>query len=893
MGIIAVTALLLALWFAVLGVSMAAAAPAWNYGSEEPPDGAVVATTTVMMQATVSDTVPIDIARTLMTVNGASVTPLTEPAGDGVTWIVSYRASGLQPGPNIVEMVSWNTMGEASGVYAFTIYVDLPPVITTFTPADGSYLTNSLTQTVRVTLTDLDVYGAPVLFASLAVPTLQVNGGFPTAMTRDSVGQTFFRTRLFSSSDVPVPLIVTAYNQSPSPGSTTATHYVVITSQADATPPVIDLASLTPAPGTTVAPPPKLQVWATDNRPGTLTVGFIVDGVAKPTQTAAQGTVAWTPSPDLADGSHDVTVTAVDAAGNAAIPRTWSFTVASGTTASHETTTDFATCSRCHSPVLTTEHDNHGFDCVACHGSSSSQKVRDAIRDNDTACDACHDLTVAGGHTALHEGGLPSGGGCNECHKSNITAEHEDECAVCHSRTDARVIAAISAGNAKCASCHTPGFHAAGFFSNKTDYYAWTTTPGPRESGAALGEIGSNPANPGAHANYLATTAKCGMCHSVHRAAGNGAKLLPTAEATCAGCHTGGTAITAKIVTVAAVNRDFVADGSTGPAGGGGGPHNDCAQDLIDDGKWDGVGVAPAPGFEPVDNRYGCFTRRCHATNPHGANSSKYTLFASKLLFNNSPAQDDAEAGVAVGTGTYGGLDAAYDNLGATDAAVQRFADANPGIITLSSSKILVNGVEVTSGPNARALVSGMTCGRPSNVPSGEDECHAEAAYAIVDKGIVEDRNKATGLTKAPFGSPLRDGGYTTDNTGAEYVGFGGNDSRAPKTGHVAGSFAAIPDNGSYAPIAGCTSCHDQTDSANTVAGNFTFPHGQTPLGISNLTTDGLTSATGVRSRIWAGISGSVGATMMVTPGTPEKAYDGQCLKCHRDLAGNGIGLTK
>ena len=127
-------------------------------------------------------------------------------------------------------------------------------------------------------------------------------------------------------------------------------------------------------------------------------------------------------------------------------------------------------------------------------------------------------------------------------------------------------------------------------------------------------------------------------------------------------------------------------------------------------------------------------------------------------------------------------------------------------------------------------------------------------------------------------------------------LGFGGNDHRTSKTGHVAGMFAAVPSSGSYAPIAGCTSCHDQTDSANTVAGNFTFPHGQVAAGASNLTTDGINTVpagSGVRSRIWAGYSGSVGAPLTFTAGTNQKAYDGQCLKCHRDGAGNGIGLTK
>ena len=53
--------------------------------------------------------------------------------------------------------------------------------------------------------------------------------------------------------------------------------------------------------------------------------------------------------------------------------------------------------------------------------------------------------------------------------------------------------------------------------------------------------------------------------------------------------------------------------------------------------------------------------------------------------------------------------------------------------------------------PNANethALVAGLTCGRPSNPATGEDECHAEASYAIIDKGIKENRNHATKITR-------------------------------------------------------------------------------------------------------------------------------------------------
>ena len=97
------------------------------------------------------------------------------------------------------------------------------------------------------------------------------------------------------------------------------------------------------------------------------------------------------------------------------------------------------------------------------------------------------------------------------------------------------------------------------FFKGGVDYYTWlnpTGSPSPGTAWVASGTstIGANTANPGVHANYLATTAKCGICHSVHRAAGDGTKLLPTANATCSGCHVGSTAITAKIITWADVD---------------------------------------------------------------------------------------------------------------------------------------------------------------------------------------------------------------------------------------------------------------------------------------------------------------------------------------------------
>ena len=203
------------------------------------------------------------------------------------------------------------------------------------------------------------------------------------------------------------------------------------------------------------------------------------------------------------------------------------------------------------------------------------------------------------------------------------------------------------------------------------------------------------------------------------------------------------------------------------------------------------------------------------------------------------------------------------------------------------------------------ALVAGLTCGRPSNPDDeiGDDECHAEAAYAIVDKGINENRNHATKISGNDGSLPLPErrqrrlqqllphrqhrwrGSWLRrqrqprlqDRSRRRYVRSGSGD-------------------GSYAPIAGCTSCHDQTDAANTVAGNFTFPHGQTPTGVTNVhgrstvppATDG--PCPHLVRLGWL----HVGDTdQLHEQRSNQKAYDGQCLKCHRDGAGDGIGLTK
>jgi predicted CXXCH cytochrome family protein len=145
------------------------------------------------------------------------------------------------------------------------------------------------------------------------------------------------------------------------------------------------------------------------------------------------------------------------------------------------------------------------------------------------------------------------------------------------------------------------------FWNYQSDYYSWNGVSGnsiPGGSNVALSSVGANPANPGVHANYLANTAKCGICHSVHRAKAGGVHLLNTATATCAGCHRAGVSTVTNVLV----------SWQTG------GPHSSGSDAS-------------------------CNSRGCHANSPHGVGTSQYKLFAAKLL-NNMPLATDSGAKV-------------------------------------------------------------------------------------------------------------------------------------------------------------------------------------------------------------------------------------------------------
>ncbi len=234
-------------------------------------------------------------------------------------------------------------------------------------------------------------------------------------------------------------------------------------------------------------------------------------------------------------------------------------------------------------------------------------------------CDFCHQPAhpdmpqhTAEGTAAAHDSITP---GCDDCHGPSLLTAHESfpTCAGCHGvNAPTRVKTAIANDDASCEACH--------------DINPVTSHPGPSQRTWAdtayytwqgIAHVGANPANPGVHGGYAATTAKCGICHSVHRATAQGAKLLDTATATCVGCHqAGGTTVTSVVVSWEE-----------------GGPH--------------GAG-------DPSS----CLSVACHVSNPHGAGGSEYKIVAAKLL---SPAADAALA-AAVAAGPASGITAANLN---------------------------------------------------------------------------------------------------------------------------------------------------------------------------------------------------------------------------------------
>ncbi|MBE0476871.1 MAG: hypothetical protein IBX62_07240 [Coriobacteriia bacterium] len=398
-------------------------------------------------------------------------------------------------------------------------------------------------------------------------------------------------------------------------------------------------------------------------------------------------------------------------------------------------------------------YSDHNYEpCTQwCH--SSAYPDRDGHSDDEV--DAIHPVPEA----------------CLDCH--SFIADHSS-CYQCHTSTDPKVLAAIEADDPSCDACHDAShgnlLSQDAFNPSHPGYLDWDT------ASTFAGNTGTSP-----HGGYSATTNKCAVCHSVHRATPGGSVLTAggpyaTYAQGCVFCHGIGATFTDVVITADA-------DGYISP-------HGTCS--------------------------------RCHALNPHGVGASEYVTLASKLINKNADtwiAQDLAVPGK-------NGLDAGmFDGTGD-----------------------LATGV---------TLGTGYLCGNCHNQAFAVNVAGTDPATPGAFSG-----HRVTAVATAAYSGP---------SYGASFTG-------APVA---------------FAHANGCTACHDALTASNDTA----FPHGYVDAAgaITPKTVAG-------SSYIWLTYAeDALAAKTLLTktnvPGTNLEntellTNDGLCLKCHRDGAGAGVGLS-
>ena len=203
-------------------------------------------------------------------------------------------------------------------------------------------------------------------------------------------------------------------------------------------------------------------------------------------------------------------------------------------------------------------------------------------------------------------------------------------------------------------------------------------------------------------------------------------------------------------------------------------------------------------------------------------------------------------------------------------------------------------GWRAPDAAETHALVAGLTCGRPSNPGTGEDECHAEASYAIIDKNIKENRNHGTGISgndaaslallattpsapTTPVTSSRAPSGTAAATTTA---------TRRPATSPVPSQRFRLLARMRRSPAARAATIRPPANTRATSRSARPDPDRYHERYGRQRHHPARASACA------SGLAGAPSSQLKVTDSTT-KAYDGQCLKCHRDGTGLGVGLTK
>jgi hypothetical protein len=204
--------------------------------------------------------------------------------------------------PGFDQYFGWGRVNAYKAVLAAAnIAVDtMPPVVSISSPASSATLSGVIsvqgTATDNIGVTNIEFYVDNQLVSSAASSPFS-----------------------FAWSTAGVPngshtLTVRAYDASSNAGQVSVTGNVSNVTVVETTPPVVAITS--PANGSTVtAKSVKINVSATDNV-GVTQVCIYIDGILQSTMSAAPYTYAWN-TRRATSGTHIITTTAWDAAGNA------------------------------------------------------------------------------------------------------------------------------------------------------------------------------------------------------------------------------------------------------------------------------------------------------------------------------------------------------------------------------------------------------------------------------------------------------------------------------------------------------------------------------------------------------------------------------------------------
>ena len=408
---------------------------------------------------------------------------------------------------------------------------------------------------------------------------------------------------------------------------------------------------------------------------------------------------------------------------------------------------------------------------------------------------------------------------------------------------------------------------------------AASTTPGYLSWGgatqmmAANGLAATNPLAQTAHGGYITTTTKCAVCHSVHRATGQGTTVgvaknlfLTNSGDSCVQCHTDWGSTQAALL----VEWGNPADN----AGTTGGPHGSSQ----------------------------CAT--CHEGGIHGSSTSQYWGMNAYMLGGVNDAMIATELPYQDRTVNSGGALVASLTSVYTDGTGTGTSWFVNGSTVNTAIGAIPAGMNAPQYAAARSLLTGWTCSRAG--------CHVNSVFGNIVWGQTYARRQGA-TSGSDTTSPMM---LTTGHSSAP--GTNGNHANSTcgpcHPGNPSGGYRLqaynIATNGASRAY-GCDQCHDMVG----VATNSTaFPHGnrgiqvyqwncQTGIGTSAYTapTQLKTSAGNIwmyQSNIAQTATGNTNTTMVdatwnVTEGAtqgknatlgPNEAgmiVDGACLKCH------------